>query len=74
VKIGDYLIVWRSAVAVIPRTPLIPETRSSTTLEFCLVLDGSGYPFAMPTVLSVTMAVGARLRQEGSDCNALVGN
>ena len=32
-----------------------------TTLEFCLVLLVAAIPVAMPTVLSVTMAVGARL-------------
>ena len=32
-----------------------------TTLEFCLVLMVAAIPVAMPTVLSVTMAVGARL-------------
>ena len=32
-----------------------------TTMEFCLVLLVAAIPVAMPTVLSVTMAVGARL-------------
>ena len=32
-----------------------------TTLQFALVLTVAAIPVAMPTVLSVTMAVGARL-------------
>ena len=35
--------------------------RCSTTLQFSLVLTVAAIPVAMPTVLSVTMAVGARL-------------
>ena len=33
----------------------------ATTLQFALVLTVAAIPVAMPTVLSVTMAVGARL-------------
>jgi H+-transporting ATPase len=35
--------------------------RFTTTLQFALVLTVAAIPVAMPTVLSVTMAVGARL-------------
>ena len=33
----------------------------ATTLQFALVLTVAAIPVAMPTVLSVTMAVGARM-------------
>jgi H+-transporting ATPase len=61
-KIGNYLIILAIAlvililgVAISRGDPLI------TTLEFALVLTIAAIPVAMPTVLSVTMAVGARL-------------
>jgi H+-transporting ATPase len=61
-KIGDYLIVLASVlvllvvgVALYRRDPLLD------TLEFALVLLVAAIPVAMPTVLSVTMAVGAKL-------------
>ncbi len=61
-KIGDYLIILAVtlvvlilAVALFRRDPLL------STLEFALVLLVAAIPVAMPTVLSVTMAVGARL-------------
>jgi H+-transporting ATPase len=61
-KIGDYLIVLAVAlVAVILVDSLIRGDKVLTTLEFCLVLMVAAIPVAMPTVLSVTMAVGARL-------------
>jgi H+-transporting ATPase len=61
-KIGDYLIVLAVAlVAVILAVALIRGDKVLTTLEFCLVLLVAAIPVAMPTVLSVTMAVGARL-------------
>jgi H+-transporting ATPase len=61
-KIGDYLIVLAVAlVAVILVVALIRGDKVLTTLEFCLVLLVAAIPVAMPTVLSVTMAVGARL-------------
>ncbi|MGE5335016.1 MAG: plasma-membrane proton-efflux P-type ATPase [Nitrososphaerota archaeon] len=60
-KIGDYLIFVALAlvililvVALFRREPLLD------TLEFALVLTVAAIPVAMPTVLSVTMAVGAR--------------
>jgi H+-transporting ATPase len=61
-KIGNYLIVLAVvlvaaiiAVAILRGDPLL------TTLQFALVLTVAAIPVAMPTVLSVTMAVGARL-------------
>ncbi|MGD0908243.1 MAG: plasma-membrane proton-efflux P-type ATPase [Candidatus Acidiferrales bacterium] len=61
-KIGDYLIVLAvSLVAVILIVALLRGDKVLTTLEFCLVLLVAAIPVAMPTVLSVTMAVGARL-------------
>ena len=61
-KIGDYLIVLAVAlVALIIVVALFRSDPLLTTLEFCLVLLVASIPVAMPTVLSVTMAVGARL-------------
>jgi H+-transporting ATPase len=61
-KIGDYLIVLAVAlVLVILVVALFRGDPVLTTLEFCLVLLVAAIPVAMPTVLSVTMAVGARL-------------
>jgi H+-transporting ATPase len=61
-KIGDYLIVLASslvlltvAVSLFRRDPFLD------TLQFALVLLVAAIPVAMPTVLSVTMAVGAKL-------------
>ena len=61
-KIGDYLIVLAVAlVAVIIAVALFRGDPILTTLQFALVLTVAAIPVAMPTVLSVTMAVGARL-------------
>jgi H+-transporting ATPase len=61
-KIGDYLIVLAvGLVALILIFALFRGDKVLTTLEFCLVLLVAAIPVAMPTVLSVTMAVGARL-------------
>jgi H+-transporting ATPase len=61
-KIGDYLIVLAVAlVAIILTVSLLRHNPVVDTLEFCLVLLVASIPVAMPTVLSVTMAVGARL-------------
>jgi H+-transporting ATPase len=61
-KIGDYLIILAVAlVALILVFALFRGDKVLTTLEFCLVLLVAAIPVAMPTVLSVTMAVGARL-------------
>ena len=61
-KIGDYLIILAAAlVAVIITVALFRGDPILSTLEFALVLTVAAIPVAMPTVLSVTMAVGARL-------------
>ncbi|MFZ0707649.1 MAG: plasma-membrane proton-efflux P-type ATPase [Candidatus Korobacteraceae bacterium] len=61
-KIGDYLIILAVAlVAVIISVALFRGDPLLTTLQFALVLLVAAIPVAMPTVLSVTMAVGARL-------------
>ena len=61
-KIGDYLIILAAALVVmILIVALFRGDKVLTTLEFCLVLLVAAIPVAMPTVLSVTMAVGARL-------------
>jgi H+-transporting ATPase len=61
-RIGNYLIVLAVvlvsaiiAVGIYRGEPLL------TLLQFALVLTVAAIPVAMPTVLSVTMAVGARL-------------
>jgi len=61
-KIGNYLIVLAlSLVTLIVGFALYRGDPILTTLEFALVLTVAAIPVAMPTVLSVTMAVGARL-------------
>jgi H+-transporting ATPase len=61
-QIGDYLIVLAVVlVAVIVAVGLFRHDRMLDTFEFALVLLVAAIPVAMPTVLSVTMAVGARL-------------
>ncbi len=61
-KIGDYLIMLAvTLVAVIIAVALFRGDPILDTLEFALVLLVAAIPVAMPTVLSVTMAVGARL-------------
>jgi H+-transporting ATPase len=61
-QIGDYLIVLAVAlVALIIGVALFRGDPMLTTLQFALVLTVAAIPVAMPTVLSVTMAVGARL-------------
>ena len=61
-KIGNYLIMLAVAlVAVIIALGLYRGDPILTTLQFALVLTVAAIPVAMPTVLSVTMAVGARL-------------
>ncbi|MGA8248583.1 MAG: plasma-membrane proton-efflux P-type ATPase [Nocardioides sp.] len=61
-KIGNYLIVLAAVlVAVIVAVSLLRGDPTVTTLQFALVLTVAAIPVAMPTVLSVTMAVGARL-------------
>ena len=61
-KIGNYLIILAAVlVAVIVAVSLLRGDPTVTTLQFALVLTVAAIPVAMPTVLSVTMAVGARL-------------
>ena len=61
-KIGDYLIILAVLlVATIIGVALFRGDPILTTLQFALVLTVAAIPVAMPTVLSVTMAVGARL-------------
>ena len=61
-KIGNYLIILAVAlVAVIITVAIFRGDPLLTTLQFALVLTVAAIPVAMPTVLSVTMAVGARL-------------
>ncbi len=61
-KIGNYLIILAVAlVVVIIAVGLLRHDPVLTTLQFALVLTVAAIPVAMPTVLSVTMAVGARL-------------
>src|SRR5665213_2176971 len=61
-KIGDYLIILAVALVVLIVTvALFRGDPILDTLEFALVLLVAAIPVAMPTVLSVTMAVGARL-------------
>ncbi len=61
-KIGDYLIVIAIVLVVlILAVALFRHDDMLTTLKFALVLTVASIPVAMPTVLSVTLAVGARL-------------
>jgi H+-transporting ATPase len=61
-KISNYLIILAVAlVAVIIAFAIYRGDAILTTLQFALVLTVAAIPVAMPTVLSVTMAVGARL-------------
>lgn len=61
-KIGNYLIFLAVAmVAVIIAVSIFRGDPILSTLQFALVLTVAAIPVAMPTVLSVTMAVGARL-------------
>ncbi|MGA8008462.1 MAG: plasma-membrane proton-efflux P-type ATPase, partial [Thiomonas sp.] len=61
-KIGNYLIMLAVVlVATIIAVAIFRGDAILTTLQFALVLTVAAIPVAMPTVLSVTMAVGARL-------------
>jgi H+-transporting ATPase len=60
-KIGDALLVLAAVmIALILLVALFRGDPIATTLEFALVLTIAAIPVAMPAVLSVTMAVGAR--------------
>jgi H+-transporting ATPase len=61
-RIGNYLIILAVVlVATIVAVAIFRGDPILTTLQFALVLTVAAIPVAMPTVLSVTMAVGARL-------------
>jgi H+-transporting ATPase len=61
-RIGDSLIVIAIAlVLLILAVALFRGDRMTTALQFALVLTVAAIPVAMPTVRSVTMAVGARI-------------
>jgi len=61
-QIGNYLILLAVVLVVlILGVALFRGDPMTTTLQFALVLTVAAIPVAMPTVLSVTMAVGARL-------------
>jgi H+-transporting ATPase len=61
-RIGNYLIILAVAlVALIIGFAVYRGDAILSTLQFALVLTVAAIPVAMPTVLSVTMAVGARL-------------
>jgi H+-transporting ATPase len=60
-KIGDFLIVIALALVIlILIVALFRGDPMLTTLQFALILTVAAVPVAMPAVLSVTMAVGAR--------------
>jgi H+-transporting ATPase len=62
-KIGDYLIILAVVlvVLIVGDSVFVRHDPLLDTFEFALVLLVAAIPVAMPTVLSVTMAVGARL-------------
>jgi H+-transporting ATPase len=61
-KIGDFLIILALALVIlILGVALFRGDDMLTTLQFALILTVAAVPVAMPAVLSVTMAVGARL-------------
>ncbi len=60
-SIGKYLIAIAMAlIAVIVVVSLLRGTSVAETLEYALVVTIASIPVALPAVLSVTMAVGAR--------------
>ena len=60
-SIGRYLIgIAMVLVGAIVAVSLLRGTSVATTLEFALVVTIASIPVALPAVLSVTMAVGAR--------------
>ncbi|MGE5176643.1 MAG: plasma-membrane proton-efflux P-type ATPase [Hyphomicrobiales bacterium] len=65
-RIGDFLILLDVAlVGLILMVALFRGDEMLTTVQFALVLTVAAIPVAMPTVLSVTMAVGARILAKG---------
>jgi H+-transporting ATPase len=62
IKIADYLIVIAAALAaVIIVVAIFRGDKPLTVLEFALILTIASIPVAMPAVLSVTMALGAKI-------------
>jgi H+-transporting ATPase len=60
-KIGNYLIILALVlVSMIITVAIFRGDPILTTLQFALVLTVAAIPVALPTVLSVTMAIGAR--------------
>jgi len=60
--IGNYLIVLALVLVILIITvALFRGDPMLTTILFALVLTVAAVPVAMPTVLSITMAVGARI-------------
>ncbi len=69
-KIGDYLIIVAIVLVVLIFSVALFRGESIlATLQFALILTIAAVPVALPAVMSVTMAVGARLL---SKKNALV--
>jgi H+-transporting ATPase len=65
-KIGDYLIFIALALAVVILVAAwLRHDQLLTVLRFVLVLTVAAIPVAMPTVLSVTLAAGARILARG---------
>ncbi len=61
-RIGNYLIVIALLfVFLILSVALFRGEEMLTILQFCLILTVAAIPVAMPTVLSITLAVGARI-------------
>ncbi len=61
-QIGNYLIMLALAlVSIIVLVSLFRGDDLLSTLQFALVLTVAAIPVALPTVLSVTMAVGAKI-------------
>ena len=61
-KIGDFLIVVAVVLVILILTvALFRGDPIMETLQFALVLTVAAVPVALPTVLSVTMAVGSRI-------------
>ncbi len=60
-RIGDYLIVLSLAlIAILVLVQLARGTPALELVQFALILTVAAIPVAMPAVLSVTMAIGAR--------------
>ena len=60
-RIGNFLILLAAVlVSLIVVVSLARGAPAATTLEFALVVTVAAVPVALPAVLSVTMAVGAR--------------